>query len=714
MKEGSEDVAKVFVEKLDKVTKKVYDRFKDDVPMIFNNEAMKLFEEQTECYACGKPFSEDGLKKVRDHCHYTGKFRGALHSKCNLRLQKTKVIPVFFHNLEGYDSHLFVKRLADTDGDVNCIPDNEEKYITFTKNVLVDTEETKAGGESNIFVKLKFLDTIHFMASSLEKLVNNLKPDQFRHTLKYFQGEKLQLMLKKGIYPYEYMDSQDKLTETQLPPKDKFYSSLADSGISEQDYEHAKNVWKEFQCKTLADYTRLYVKSDVLLLADVFENFIDVSLQKYKLDPSHYITAPSLAFDAMLKMMQVELELLTDPDMYLFFERGVRGGVSMITKRYAKANNKYMGEDYDPSKPSVYLLYLDANNLYGYAMSQPLPVSRFQWFTKDEILEMTNDHSKIKSCTLEVDLEYPSHLHDLHNDYPLAPESIVVNKVEKLIPNLNDKTNYVVHHSMVQQILKRGLILKKIHRGIKYSESKFLSEYIDSNTKSRTAAKSNFEKDFFKLMNNSVFGKTMENIRKRCTFKIVNGLEEKKVKKLISKPNYKSSFIFANSNLVSMRMGKTKVELNKPVYLGASILDVSKVLMYDFHYDYVKPKYRDKAQLMLTDTDSLCYELWTDDVYQDISPDVESMFDTSNFPKEHPSGIPTGKNKKVIGFFKEENGGLILEEFCGLRPKCYATKTYKASEAKKCKGVKKAVVKKSLTIEDYKTCLFRSKPKTIR
>ena len=395
--------------------------------MIFNNEAMKLFEEQTECYPCSKPFSEEesGLKKVRDHCHYTGKFRGALHSKCNLRLQKTKVIPVFFHNLERYDSHLFVKRLADTDGDVNCIPHNEEKYITFTKNVWCDVEDTK----SNICIKLKFLDTIHFMAWSLEKLVNNLKPDQFRHTLKYFQGEKLQLMLKKGIYTYEYMDSQDKLTETQLPPKDKFYSSLSDLGISEQDYEHAKNVWKEFQCKTLADYTRLYVKSDVLLLADVFENFIDVSLQKYKLDPSHYITAPSLAFDAMLKMTQVELELLTDPDMYHFFERGVRGGVSMATKRYAKANNKYMGKDYDPSKPSVYLPYLDANNLYGYAMSQSLPVSGFQWLTKDEILEMTNDHSKIKSCTLEVDLEYPSHLHDLYNDYPLAPESIVVNKV---------------------------------------------------------------------------------------------------------------------------------------------------------------------------------------------------------------------------------------------------------------------------------------------
>ena len=412
-------------------------------------------------------------------------------------------------------------------------------------------------------------------------------------------------------------------------------------------------------------------------------------------------------------MTEVKLELLTDPDMYLFFERGVRGGVSMIMKQYAKANNKYMRVDYDPNKPSIYLPYLDANNLYGWAMSQPLPVSGFQWLSEEEILEMENDHSKIQRCTLEVDLDYPNHLHDLHNDYPLAPEQVRVNKVEKLIPHLGPRKNYVVHHAMLRQILKRGLKMTRIHRGVKYEESEFLAKYIDSNTKSRTRAKSDFEKDFFKLMNNSVFGKTMENVRKPCTVEIVNGLDEKKVKKLSAKPNYKSSFIFEDSNLVSARMGKTEVELCKPVYLGASILDLSKTLMYDFHYDYVKPKYGDRAKLLFTNTDSLCYEIETDDFFVDIAPDVETMFDTSNFPKNHPSGIPTGKNKKVIGLFKEENGGEILQEFCGLRAKCYAIKTYEGPESKKCKGVKKAVIKKGLTTEDYKTRLFEEKPKTI-
>ena len=497
-----------------------------------------------------------------------------------------------------------------------------------------------------------------------------------------------------------------KLFETKLPSKDRFASTLSGTEISDKDYEHAKNVWNKFRCKNLADYTELYCKSDVLLLADVFENFIDVCFEKFQLDPAHYITAPSLALDAMLKMTKVELELLTDPDMFLFFEKGVRGGVSTITKRYAKANNHYMGDEYNPNKPSIYIPYLDANNLYGWAMSQPLPHSNFTWLSEEELEEMLDDPTKIKGCTLEVDLDYPTELHDLHNDYPLAPELIVVNRVPKLTPNLNDKTNYVVHSRMLQQCLKRGLVLKKIYRGVKYTESTFLKTYIDSNTASRTAAKSDFEKDFFKLMNNSVFGKTMENVRKRCSVEIVNGSEKKKLERLIAKPSYKSSFIFENSNLVSMRMGKTTVELNKPVYLGQTILDVSKTLMYDFHYDYVKTKYGDKAQLLFTDTDSLCYEI--EDFYKDISLDVEKMFDTSSFPKSHSSGIPTGKKKKVIGLFKEEMGGNILEEFCGLRSKCYATKMYDGDELKKCKGVKKNIVKTVLSINDYKKCLFES------
>ena len=623
---------------------------------------------------------------------------------------------MFAHNLTGYDSHLFVKRLADTQGNVSCIPRNEEKYITFTKMVLVDTKK-KEDKKVNIYSNLKFIDTNNFMQTSLEKLVKNMDKKDFRHTLKYFDGEKLNLMLRKGIYPYEYMTDASKLAETELPAKENFRSTLNSgkilgsgkdmepSEISGDDYTHAQNVFKILECKNLAEYTELYCKSDVLLLADVWEAFVNVCLEKYKLDPSHYITAPSLFNDAMLKMMGVKLELLTDNEMYLFYEKGIRGGISTVMNRYAKANNPYM-DDYDPNVPTSYIQYLDANNLYGWAMSQSLPVGKFEWLTEKEIKSHEKFPESIRGCTLEVDLEYPVELHDEHNEYPLAPEGVKVNGTKKLIPHLGNRKNYVVHHEALRQLVKYGLRITKIHRGIKYRESNFLSRYITSNTRSRTAAKNQFEKDFYKLANNSVFGKTMENVRERSKIRIVNGLEPDKLLAYIAKPNYKGAFQFEESNLVSVNMGESTVMLNKPVYLGQSILDLSKTLMYDFHYDYVKPKYGDNARLLFTDTDSLCYEIKTEDFYKDIADDVPAKFDTSNYPKDHPIA---GYNERVIGMMKDEAEGRIITEFVGLRSKLYAYKTQGSGENKKCKGVKKVVVKNCISLENYKECLFNDK-----
>ena len=722
-KNEDEDVSKVFAEELEKITKVVYEKFKEPEKMIFDENAKKFHDSQHECYACGEEFNEEkiGLRKVRDHCHYTGKYRGALHSKCNLKLKKTRTIPVFAHNLTGYDSHLFVKRLADTQGNVSCIPRNEEKYITFTKMVLVDTvkKSDDEGNEKevNVYSNLKFIDTNNFMQTSLEKLVKNMKKKDFHHTSKYFTGEKLDLMLRKGIYPYEYMDGVEKLAETELPAREKF-NSVLNSGeilgsgkdmepteISEADYEHARNVFKIFECKNLAEYTGLYCKSDVLLLADVWESFVNVCLKKYGLDPSHYITSPSLFNDAMLKMTGVELELLTDIDMYLFYEKGVRGGISTVMGRYAKANNPYM-DDYDPDVPTSYIQYLDANNLYGWAMSQPLPVGGFKWMSEKHVKFYEKNPENIRECVLEVDLEYPVELHDEHNEYPLAPEDVKVNGTGKLIPHLGGRKNYVVYYEALRQLLKYGLCITKIHRGIRFRESDFLSRYIDSNTKSRTAAKNEFEKDLYKLANNSVFGKTMENVRERSKIRIVNGLEEDKVLAYIARPNYKGAFQFEESNLVSVNIGESTVTLNKPIYLGQSILDLSKTLMYDFHYDYVKPKYGDNARLLFTDTDSLCYEIKTENFYEDIADDVPAKFDTSNYPKDHPIA---GHNKKVLGMMKDEAGGNIITEYVGLRSKLYAYKIQGGGEDKKCKGVKKAVVRGCISLENYKDCLFNDK-----
>ena len=689
-----EDVSAIFVEMLERDIKRIQEKFDFSKKMIFSPKDKDDFEKARVCWICRKEFGES--KKQRDHCHFTGKYRGAAHVKCNLQFKKPKFTPVIFHNLSGYDAHLFVKNLGRTEGNIKCIPNNEEKYISFSKEIVVGEYKNKKGEKVEVKHEIRFLDSFKFMASSLESLVGNLGLEKLIQTKKEF-GEKVKLISRKGIYPYDYMNGIKKFSEETLPAKEKFFSKLNDCGISDEDYEHAQRIWKEFGIKDLGEYHDLYLKSDVLLLADVFEEFRNVCMENYSLDPAWYYTSPGLSWDALLKHSRVSLELLTDPDILLLFEKGIRGGISMISNRFGKANNKYMGEKYDPRSPSKYLAYLDANNLYGWAMMKPLPVGDFKWMNEKEL-----GHWGDFPCILEVDLEYPRGLHDLHNDYPLAPERLKIGGVEKLIPNLWDKKKYIVHHENLELYLELGLKVKKIHRGIKFREEPWMRSYIELNTSLRTKGKNDFEKDFFKLMNNSVFGKTMENIRNRVDVKLVNNRGA--AEKLSAKPNFEKATIF-DEGLVAIHMKRTKLTFNKPVYCGMAILDLSKSLMYDFHYGYILPKYGKNQKLLFTDTDSLCYEIQTEDFYKDISEDVEKGFDTSNFPKDHPSGIQ-GKNKKVPGMMKDEAGGRIIEEFVGLRAKLYSYKMFEGKEEKKCKGIKKSVIKKNISHEDYKECLF--------
>ena len=631
-KDKNEDVSRKFVEMLEEDIKNIHKQFNFAKKMVnLTKKEQTEFEKAKICWICQKRFNEKD-KKVRDHDHFTGKFRGAAHNQCNLQFKKPKFTPVIFHNLSGYDAHLFVKNLGVSEGNIKCIPNNEEKYISFSKEIVVDSYE-KDGKKVEVKHEIRFLDSFKFMASSLAGLVENLKKsglDKFVYLKKEFR-EKFELLTQKGIYPYDYMNSFENFSEKQLPAKEDFYSKLNDCGVSEEDYNYAKMIWENFNLKNLGEYHDLYLKSDVLLLADVFEEFRNICSENYSLDPAWYYTSPGLSWDALLKHSKVNLELLADPDMLLMFEKGIRGGISMISNRYGQANKKYMKEKFDSSQPSKFVPYLDANNLYGWAMMKPLPVGDFKWMNKEE-LENWMDYP----CVLEVDLEYPGELHDLHNDYPLAPERLKINKVEKLIPNLWDKEKYVLHCQNLKLYLNLGLKLKHIYRGIKFREEPWMKSYIELNTDLRTKGKNDFEKDFFKLMNNSVFGKTMENIRHRVDVRLVGNRE--KAQKLISKPNLKHWKRF-DENLIGVHLKRTKLVFNKPVYCGMTILDLSKTLIYDFHYKYIIPKFGEKQKLLFTDTDSLCYEIETEDFFADIADDVEKMFDTSNFDMNHSSGI---------------------------------------------------------------------------
>ena len=421
----------------------------------------------------------------------------------------------------------------------------------------------------------------------------------------------------------------------------------------------------------MGDYHDLYVQTDTLLLADVYKNFRNKCLEIYGLDPSYFYSAPGLAWQACFKKNGVKLELLTDIDMLLMIENSIRG-ICQATYRYDRANNKYM-KNYDKNQELSYLEYLEANNLYGWAMCEKLPVNGFKWVTKlgkfnEDFIKNYNENSNV-GYFLDVDIEYPKNLHKMHGDLPFLPDRRKVGKIEKLVCSIEDKEIYVIHINALKQALYHGLRLINVHRVIKFNQEAWLKPYIDMNTELRKEAKNDFEKDFFKLMNNSVFGKTMENVRKHRDIKLVT--TEKRRLKLVSEPNYHTTKHFSE-NLIAVEMKKTKIKINKPIYLGASILDISKTLMYKFWYDYLKPKYNDKVKLCYMDTDSFIINLETEDFYKDIANDVERWFDTSNYDKNDKRPLPIGKNKKVIGLFTDELGRKIMIEFVANGAKTYA------------------------------------------
>ena len=368
-----------------------------------------------------------------------------------------------FHNGSTYHYHFIIKELVkEFTGNFECLGENTEKYITF----LVPIKKKIENKDLEITYKIKSIDSYRFM-SSLSKLVDNLSEgiqnnkcvdcNSFLDYIK-MKNEKLLLkcfncnnyykkkfnkdlikklkntysccdndlnkfvwLLRKGIYPYEYMDSWEKFNETSLPSKKDCYSNLNMENIDDIDYRQGNNVFKRFKIKNLGEYHNLYVPSDTLLLADVFENFRNMCLKVYELDPAHFLSLPGLAWQACLKKTNVELELLTDYNMLLMVEEGIRGGICHSIHRYAKANNKYM-KNYDESKASSYIQYLDANNLYGWAMSQKLPVNDFKCIEDtskiNEEFIKNYDENNDKGYILEVDVKYPKRLHKLHSDLP--------------------------------------------------------------------------------------------------------------------------------------------------------------------------------------------------------------------------------------------------------------------------------------------------------
>ena len=358
------------------------------------------------------------------------------------------------------------------------------------------------------------------MKASLSTLCENLVQagtDKFKHTRRHFESEEqFSLLLRKGVFPYSYLQSFSVFEETQLPPKSAFHNDLTDSDISDDDYAHAMNVWHAFNCQTLEHYLHVYLKADILQLADIFEYFADIAFSDYGLDVKKYISLPSYSYDSMLKMSGVKIELITDVSAYLMVESAVRGGVATISNRFSKANNP-MVPGYDETKPTSYIMYLDMVNLYSYSMSLPLPVGDYKFLEQEEIDNfdiLSVDPQGETGFIIDCSIGYPVSLHDAHSDFPMAPTHLTITKdmlspasirlgeqlgqkfnpCKKLAPTLLDKEHYVCHSSNLQFYVRHGLIVKKIHRILSFTQAAFLKPYIDFNSSKRQQATNSFEK----------------------------------------------------------------------------------------------------------------------------------------------------------------------------------------------------------------------------
>ena len=484
------------------------------------HEEPKKHDDSKKCFICNKKFITDKknkyykkLMKVKDHDHYTGKYRSEAHSICNLRYKTQKDILFVIHNGSNYDFHLIITELAEEfRSEIHCIPKDKEKYKSFSITLMHKRENNKT-----IKYNLNFIDSARFMMGSLDTHVNNLSglfdcnsenerkrqikikyndksvhtrcktckkrskqpinplKDKFPSIYQLAKGnmDTFIFLLKKGVYPYEYMDSWKKCDETELPSIDKFYSNLNLEDIDKDDYKHAQKVWSTFNIKNLGEYHDLYVQSDTTKLADSFEQFRTVCLKENESDPAYFCTTPGLAMEAWLKKTGVKLELLTDIDMVLMFEKGLRGGISQAIHRYATANNKCM-PNYHSQRLSSYLMYLDANNLYGCAMSKKLPLNGFLWSKKlnkytSDFIKIYDENSSL-GYLLVVDINYPKYLHKLHSDLPF-----LAIKQNKLLTTLEDQKNYVIDTSALKQALNHGLVLEKVNRAIVFTQEAWLN-----------------------------------------------------------------------------------------------------------------------------------------------------------------------------------------------------------------------------------------------
>ena len=691
-----------FVKEIIRLENKMAFYFKETKKdIIMTQEDEEDFKNNNICRFCEKEILSD---KVRDHCHLTGKYRGPAHNVCNINVRQadSNFIPFAFHNFSIYDCHMFFKKLVDLKKDkvkFKIIPKTNEEYITVKYGCI------------------RFIDSYRFLSESLDKLVKNLDEDDFKILKKEFP-DKWQYLNKKLAYPYQYFNSIDDYKKpVNNLKKEDFFNKLKNDYPDDDEIERTKEIIRLFNIKDGEELTKLYCKSDVILLADVFEKFVKVSTKEYKINPLYCVSLPGYTYQCALKYTDIKLQTLQDKDLILLIENNIRGGISSV-----------MGDRYIKSDENKKILYIDATNLYGHSMSQFLPYDEIEmwhghpdkyWNWLDEILN-TPDDSEI-GYFLEVDLKYPDNIKQKTIYFPFCPENKKIDpnkyndymkkikpenytKSKKLICDWSDKKKYLIHYRMLKFYVRHGMIVVKIHEIISFKQSRWLESYISFNTQKRNKAKNNLEKDFFKLLNNAAFGKFLENVRKRLGLELIKKGDIKKIIKQQSKLTF-NGIQKSYENYDSYTFNKNEVVMDKAIYVGFAILELSKLHMNETYYDTLQPYFgQENLQLHYVDTDGMILSMKTKDIIKDLK-NLENIFDFSNLDENHE--LFSNKNKKVIGKFKIETPKNIwIDEFVCLRSKAYSFKCKDNKENKnKIKGVSKSQ-SKHIKFEEYYNCLF--------
>ena len=705
-----ENVMKHFFRDLRKAEKKLIKGFQaKKVLRPWTEQEMLNYEEAKECHYCGQRFKRKGeLKKVRDHDHVSGAALGAAHRSCNREARAKKGLIVYCHNLTGYDSHFIIKHMTKYQGKrrFTGIPNNTEKFKTF------DVGRTK------------FVDSRAFLDASLAELVDDLVQEKndfkiLENSGIYETEEQRNLLIsQKGVFPYEYVTGTDVLQETKLPPKDKFYSMVKESHVNDEEYQHALKTFEAFGCKNLKDYCKLYCRLDTLQLAEAVLAFVEEVKMDFGLDATNFISLPQLAWQCMLKKTGVELDYMPDQDMIQLLENNIRGGVSYVNVR--SVNTAEDGGE---------LMYLDFTNLYGYAQKQKLPCRNYRWLTSDEVANfdvMAVEDNGDLGYGLEVDLHYPEHLHKLHNDLPLAPEKMDIfyndlseyskecldniykgnpkrYHAQKLAGTFRDKKNYFTHIKNLKYYLDQGLIVTKIHRIIEFEQEDFMTEFIDYSAEKRKKSKSAFKCRVAKLIANATYGRFIMNVRNHMEVKILS--RGSTIEKYMGNPRFKS-MRFLNDDLVAIFLKKKKVTLDKHWMVGWTILELSKLAMFELYYDVVIPRFGiENVDIVMSDTDSYIFHIHKHSK-REIELKLCDVMDFSNYPKDHE--FYNDQRAKIPGFVKNETPSSDIIEIVAPKSKCYAFKTKlntgSVKEEKKCKGVTKARIKR-LKFNSYKKCI---------